>query len=201
VSPNSESARSPVTSQRHSSRSPGAILDRMVDRSVSAALTVVPGRAAEWYATPGGRKKVRYALVSVVAVPFGTLAVALFDVVQRSAGLAAVLGNSVGAIPSYLLNRYWVWQKNDRNHLLGEILPFWMISLVAVCFSLLVAHEAGRFTREHELGGTVRVLVLLVANVASFGVFWVAKYVLFNRLLFTEHTADIATTPSSPRGE
>lgn len=32
--------------------------------------------------------------------------------------------------------------------------------------------------------GVLRILILLVANVAGFGILWVAKYVVFNRLLF-----------------
>jgi len=154
-------------------------LDQLIDRVLGATPVLGP-----WYRTAEGRKKVRYALVSVVAVPVGTVAVAVFDVVQRSAGVGAVLGNSVGAVPSYVLNRYWVWSKNDKNRLFAEILPFWAITLVGIAFSFLVAHETGQFTRHHGITGLARVVLLLTANLAGFGVLWVAKYILFNRVLF-----------------
>ncbi|HEY2427701.1 MAG TPA: GtrA family protein [Acidimicrobiales bacterium] len=154
-------------------------LDAGIDRVLGALPVLGP-----WYRTDEGRKKVRYALVSVVAVPVGTAGVAAFDVVQRSAGLAAILGNSVGAVPSYVLNRYWVWSKNDKNRLFAEILPFWVITLVGIGFSFYVAHETGQFTHRHHIGGVLRVTLLLVANLAGFGVLWIAKYILFNRVLF-----------------
>jgi len=137
-----------------------------------------------WYRTPDGRKKLRYAMVSVVAVPVGTAGVLFFNLVGLSAGWSAVLGNSCGAVPSYLLNRYWVWGKNDKNRLFGEVLPFWMITLVGIGFSFVVAHEAGQVTRHHGITGAARLLILLLANIAGFGVLWVAKYIVFNKVLF-----------------
>jgi putative flippase GtrA len=154
-------------------------LDGLVDRVFGTLPVLGP-----WYRRPGGRKKVRYALVSVVAVPVGTAGVVLFNVVQSSALVGAVLGNSVGAVPSYLLNRYWVWQKGGRNRLLGEILPFWVITLIGIGFSGYVGHEAGQFTRHHHVTGLARAGILAAANLAGFGVLWVAKYVLFDRVLF-----------------
>jgi putative flippase GtrA len=159
-------------------------LDDVTDRVIGGALELLPGGAGDWYRTADGRKKVRYALVSVVAVPVGTAAVACLDLIQGSAGIAAVIGNTIGSIPSYVLNRYWVWGKNDKNRFFGEILPFWLITLVGIGFSFVVAHEAGQITRHHGIGGLLRVVILLVANLAGFAVLWVGKYVLFNKVLF-----------------
>jgi putative flippase GtrA len=166
--------------------------DEVADRIISRCLAVGPGSLERWYATADGRKKVRYALVSVVAVPIGTAAVAVFNVAGLTAGWSAVFGNSVGAVPSYLLNRYWVWGKTGTNRLFSEILPFWIITLVGIAFSLLIAHEAGRVTRDHGIGGVVRILILLVANVAGFGILWVAKYIIFNKLLFVVPHHDVS---------
>jgi putative flippase GtrA len=154
-------------------------LDRLVDRIFEALPVVGP-----WYKTHEGRKKVRYALVSVVAVPVGTAAVVFFNVVQSSAIVGAVAGNSVGAVPSYLLNRYWVWQKGDKNRLFAEILPFWIVTLIGIAFSGYVGHLAGRFTHHHHITGLARAGILAAANLAGFAVLWVAKYVLFDRVLF-----------------
>ncbi len=151
----------------------------MVDRVLEALPVIGP-----WYRTAEGRKKLRYAMVSVVAVPVGTAGVLFFNVVGFAAGWSAVLGNSCGAVPSYLLNRYWVWGKNDKNRLLGEVLPFWIITLVGIGFSFVVAHEAGQVTRHHGITGALRLLILLLANIAGFGVLWVGKYILFNKVLF-----------------
>jgi putative flippase GtrA len=154
-------------------------VDARVTRLVEALPVIGP-----WYRTPEGRKKVRYALVSVVAVPIGTIGVLVFNLVGAPAGVAAVLGNSCAAVPSYILNRYWAWGKNDKNRLFGEILPFWGLTLLGIGFSFVVGHEAGQMTRHNGITGAARLAILLAANIAGFGVLWVAKYVIFNKVLF-----------------
>jgi putative flippase GtrA len=169
-------------------------LDQLVDRIFGA----VPG-VGPWYETPEGRKKVRYALVSVVAVPVGEFGVLIFNVAGLTAVVSALLGNSLGAIPSYVLNRYWVWGKTEKNNLLTEILPFWIITLIGILFSLYTAHVAGQFTKHHHITSVLRLVILLVANLAAFGILWVAKYILFNKVLFVRKDDDTAT-PSSEVG-
>ena len=154
-------------------------VDAKVTRLIEALPVIGP-----WYRTTEGRKKVRYALVSVVAVPIGTVGVLFFNLIGAPAGVAAVLGNSCAAVPSYFLNRYWAWGKNDKNRLFGEVLPFWGLTLVGIGFSFVVAHEAGQLTRHNGITGAARLVILLAANVAGFGVLWVVKYIIFNKLLF-----------------
>jgi len=162
---------------------------------------LVPPPLRSWYATPDGKKMVRYAMVSVVAVPVSEIGIALgLVVLGLSAGWANVFGNSLGAIPSYYLNRTWVWGKGGRSHLVKEIVPFWTITVVGVVFAGWVGHVVGNWTKRHHWAGAGRVIVLLVANLAAFGVLWVAKYILFNKVLFKvthhdgrEHTHAEAT--------
>jgi putative flippase GtrA len=164
-------------------------VEAVIDRSLGRVPVI--GR---WYGTPDGRKKVRYALVSVVAVPVGSVALFAFGLaINHNAVIPALLGNSVGAVPSYVLNRYWVWGKTGKNHLVKEILPFWIITLVGIGFSLGVAHLAGTYTKHHHIGGAERSGILVLANLAGFAVLWVVKYVIFNKVLFVvrHHDADL----------
>jgi putative flippase GtrA len=163
-------------------------VETVIDRSLERLPLL--GR---WYETPDGRKKVRYALVSVVAVPVGSVAVFCFGLaIPGNAALPALLGNSVGAVPSYVLNRYWVWGKTGKNHLVKEILPFWGITVVGILFSLFVAHLAGGYTKHHHIAGAGRSAILVVANVTGFAVLWVATYVLFNKVLFVVRHHDVS---------
>ena len=68
------------------------------------------------------RKHLRYATVSLVATPV-TQAVLItahsgFGWAGWQANLLAV---TVGAVPSYVLNRYWVWNKRDANRFWTEV--------------------------------------------------------------------------------
>ena len=154
--------------------------------------SIVPARAWDWYQTPDGRKMVRYSMVSVVAVPVGLLGLAIgLEVFGMSPGWAGVFGACVGAVPSYYLNRSWVWGKTGKSHLMKEIVPFWLISLVGVLFSGWIEALAGHWTKAHGIEGLARLVLLLAANVAGFGVLWAAKYMLFNKVLFVvQHAHD-----------
>ena len=44
------------------------------------------------------------------------------------AGLANVIATAVGTVPSFELNRRWVWRKTGKRSLRGEVGPFWVLS-------------------------------------------------------------------------
>jgi len=165
-----------------------------VDAKVTQIIEALPV-IGPWYRTEEGRKKVRYALVSVVAVPIGTIGVLIFNLLGAPAGVAAVLGNSCAAVPSYILNRYWAWGKTDKNRLFTEVLPFWGLTLLGIAFSFVVAHFAGQLTRHYGITGAARLAILLAANIAGFGVLWVAKYIIFNKVLFVSRGPDAQVEP------
>ena len=48
------------------------------------------------------------------------------------AGIANVLATAVGAVPSFELNRRWVWQRTGRRSVRNELAPFWLLSLAGL---------------------------------------------------------------------
>jgi putative flippase GtrA len=134
--------------------------------------------------TPEAKQLIRYSMVSVVStvVSFATLTL-VFGVFHfwREIG-STVFANAVATVPSYYLNRSWVWGKNGRSHLMKEILPFWTLSAVGIVVSIFGAAIARHFGIEHHLGHLQQTVVVLFANVMSFAIFWVLKFLLFNRL-------------------
>jgi putative flippase GtrA len=158
----------------------------------------VPAPLRSWYQTEHGRKMVRYSMVSLVAVPVAELGILMGLVLfGMSAAWANVFGNSLGAIPSYYLNRTWVWGKAGRSHLMKEIAPFWMITVVGVVFAGWVGHVAGAWAKRHDVTGPERVILLMAANLVAFGVLWVGKYILFNTVLFKVHPPHDGQAPSA----
>jgi putative flippase GtrA len=148
-------------------------------------VNLAPAPLRRWYDTEHGRKMTRYAMVSVVAVPVGEVGILIgLYGLSLTAGWANVFGNSLGAIPSYYLNRTWVWGKGGRSHLLKEILPFWLITLIGVAFGGWFGHLGGVYARHHHITGSVRAGLLLAANLLAFAILWVGKYVFFNKVLF-----------------
>jgi putative flippase GtrA len=134
--------------------------------------------------TPEARHLFRYSLVSVISTVVSFVVLALvFGVLHLWGEIGStVFANVVATVPSYYLNRKWVWGKGGRSHLIKEIVPFWSMSAIGIVVSIGGAAVARHISIEHHLTHLEQTVVVLAANVMSFGVFWVLKFMLFNRL-------------------
>ena len=140
--------------------------------------------------SPQGVKAIRYTLTSVISVVCSQVLLATFysglDWTARSANIAAV---GFSAIPSYVLNRRWAWGKRGRSHHLKEVVPFWALALLGLAFSTWAADWA-----ETRFDGSA--IAVNLASLGSFGVLWVAKFVIFNELLFKHHPEVLEDAPA-----
>lgn len=125
------------------------------------------------------RRFLRYASVSVVGVVCGQSLLSLFHHgFAWGATRSNVLAVTLATIPSYLLNRAWVWGRRGRHHFTREVLPFWSMAFLGLILSTIAAGWA-----EENLDARIWVNV---ANLGAFGVLWVAKYALIERYLFAD---------------
>ena len=125
-----------------------------------------------------GKKLIRFGAVSAFNVILGQM---LLFGAQTVLGWRPVLANVVsvivGAVPAYLLSRYWVWEKRGRSHLVGEILPFWTLALVGFALSTAaVWYVDSRWSAPP--------VVINLTNLTAFGMVWLAKFVVLDRMLF-----------------
>lgn len=131
-------------------------------------------------------KLVRYAAVSAVTVPLTqVLLLVFYSVVGLSGMVANALAVSVAAGPGYVLNRSWVWRKNDPHSLSREVLPFWGLNLVGLVLSSLAVGWADSQTNNAVL--------LMAVSIGTFGLIWLAKFSTLDRWLFVQ--------PGSPTPE
>ena len=142
---------------------------------------------AERVRTPGGRKALRYSLVSVVSVAVSQTSLFLFFAVghwtARSANIAACC---IGGIPSYYLNRRWAWGKTGRSHFWKEIVPFWALAFLGLAFSTLAVGLAETWAHDAADSRLLQGMIVNAASFAAFGVLWVAKFFLFNKVIFVQ---------------
>ena len=150
--------------------------------------------------SPQGVKLIRYTLVSVISALTSLIILTIVFGVLRlwSEVYCTLFANVLAGIPSYLLNRQWVWGKSGRSHIWREIVPFWVMSIVGILFALVVAGLAQRYAREHDLAHLERTVLVVGANIFAFGLLWLLKFFLFNRL-FAE-IADIEVGPEVEMG-
>ena len=137
--------------------------------------------------SPGGKKAIKYTLVSVISVAVSQVVFAIaYNLFDWTAKSASVLATSVGAVPSYVLNRRWAWGKRGRSHLWKEIVPFWVIAFVGLVFSTWSSDFAETYVRDHEYSQLVERLAVQGAYFGAFAILWVAKFIVFNKLIFVQ---------------
>ncbi len=137
--------------------------------------------------TPQGLKVVRYTMVSVIsALTSLAILTIVFGVLRLwSEVVSTLIANILAGIPSYYLNRRWVWGKGGRSHIWRELVPFWVMSISGIGFALYTASLAQAFANSHHLQHLARTVLVIGANVAAFGILWILKFLILNRL-FTE---------------
>ena len=89
-------------------------------------------RIRQIVAHPSSLKLFKYAGVSVISTIVSQVTLFMTFGVWRvmSEVPANILANAVATVPSYYLNRKWVWGKSGRSHLWREVVPFWVLSFV-----------------------------------------------------------------------
>ncbi len=154
---------------------------------------------ASWARAPEGKKLVRYSMVSVVSVAvYELLLFVTIGLLHWAATTANIFAVCVSAIPSYCLNRAWTWGKTGRSHLMKEIVPFWAMALLGLIFSTIVVDFAKDVSDNVTSVHLVQTLIVMFAGLAAFGVLWIAKFVLLNRVLFA-HKPDHAPEAADER--
>lgn len=134
--------------------------------------------------TPQGLKIVRYTLVSAISALIALVVLTIVYGVLRlwTEVPSTLFANVVAGIPSYLLNRQWVWGKSGRSHVWREIVPFWVMSLIGIAFALFAAALAHDVADTHHLHHLARTALVVGANIAAFGILWLLKFIILNRL-------------------
>ena len=133
---------------------------------------------------------VRYGLVSVIAT--GTSLVVLGALVATrvlTPGWANLVATAVGTVPSFELNRRWVWHRDGARSIRAEVVPFAVLSAAGLALSTLAVVAAGRWTTAAGLQGPSRTLAIQAASIAAFGTLWLVQFAVLDRFLFADRTA------------
>jgi putative flippase GtrA len=141
----------------------------------------------------------RYSAVSgistVTSLTILGVLVGLFGV---DAVVANVLATAVGTVPSFELNRRWVWFDQSQRSVLRQVTPFCSLSFAGLVLSTLTVRVVS--ARTVDLSRGWHTLAVEAANVAAYGALWVVQFVLLDRVLFRHHRGPSAelSTASAP---
>lgn len=151
--------------------SPAAVLDR-----------VTGGR---------GALAVKYSMVSVVGVTMTQVLLVLFiGILDRHPVASNVVAVSVTAIPVFFLNKRWVWSADGKISFRREVLPFWVFTLAGLLLSTGLVAIANSLSDSHVL--------VMAANLAGFGVLWVAKFLFLDQVMFGHSGRDEVLSQELP---
>lgn len=140
-------------------------------------------RVRQMIAHPSSVKLFKYASVSLIStVVSQVVLLILFGKLGVPAVAANIVANIVATVPSYVLNRRWVWGKGGKSHLWREVVPFWVLSFIGLAFSSLAVWLASEFAHHHHLSHPTTTLLVNGANLLSFAILWIVKFVIYNKL-------------------
>ncbi len=124
------------------------------------------------------KKKVRYISVSIVTAPIGQILLYLFFVTLSLNALASnVLAVAIATIPNYLLNRFWVWNKNQPHSFRQEIVPYWSMAFVGLALSTCFVLFASSMWNSW--------VAINSANASGYALLWGVKYFILDRYVFS----------------
>ena len=164
--------------------------------------TSVPTSPAKLLAlsrTPEGVKMVRYTVISAICVVISVVVLGItHGLLSWPAFWANVFACAVATVPSYELNRKWAWGKYGKSHLWREVVPFWTLAFIGLAFSTWWAVAAESLSKRRHLSHAAQTLVIEVAVLASYAILWIAKFVIFNKVLFVHPVPELETASSVP---
>jgi putative flippase GtrA len=158
-------------------------------------------RIRQVIAHPSSLKLIKYSAVSLISTAVSQVTLLLtFGVFKLMSEVPANLAaNILATIPSYTLNRRWVWGKGGKSHLWREVVPFWVLSFIGLGASSLAVWGAGVFSDHHHLSHPATSVLVNAANLTAFAVLWVGKFIVYNKLFhmapveYEEHHEDEAS--------
>ena len=127
----------------------------------------------------------RFAAGTVVSTACSQLTlVLLFGVFDASAAVAGAVAFVAGAIPNFLIHRFWTWRRSGPVGMRRELMPYLAVitfsGLVAVGITTGVDWLLGGAIADHAL----RTAVVAVVYGLSYLPVFVLKFALLDRLVF-----------------
>jgi putative flippase GtrA len=119
----------------------------------------------------------RYVMVSTVNVLVGAGLLFMLQKWMRPT-FANITSVAIGAVPAYYMSRAWVWGKRGKSHWKKEVLPFWVFTFAGLVMSTAAIAYADNHTKNR--------LVILFVQLSAFGILWVLRFFLFDKLFHVE---------------
>ena len=130
-------------------------------------------------------KLTKYAIGSVIALVTSVIVFAILIWLGAHTGIASAAAFIAGAIPNWILNRKWAWKMEGRTEWMREILAYTVISVIVWAASTWTTGHTQDWAKGHVAAGHgLRVIITTAAYVFVQAVFFVIKFVIYDKWVF-----------------
>jgi putative flippase GtrA len=126
----------------------------------------------------------RYTIGSVVAAGTSLVVFALAFGLGVGNVPANVLAFVAGAVPNWVLNRSWAWQRKGRVHVGREIVLYAVVSALSLAASSAATGWADAEVPAVTPNHVLQVLLVACAYIVTYGILFVAKYAIYELVVF-----------------
>jgi putative flippase GtrA len=135
--------------------------------------------------TAWAAKITKYAVGSVVALVTSVIVFAVMDWLGVRTGIDSAAAFVAGAIPNWILNRKWAWKMEGRVEWMREIVAYTIISVLVWAASTWATGNTQNWAHSHITPGDgLQVIVTTAAYVFVQAVFFVVKFVIYDKWVF-----------------
>lgn len=139
---------------------------------------------------------VRYALGSVVCLAISEVTLFVALVLGLRPWVASVVASVVGVVFGYPLNRAWTFGRRGRSDFWREVVPYWGSALASAVAAAVTVGAASSWAKTLDASRFEKGVIEAAAYVAAYGVMWILRFLLLDKLLFaTENAASGARSP------
>jgi len=132
--------------------------------------------------TEEGRKKLRYAGVSVAFVLLGQGLTQALGPWLDDYTTASLLAVTILTIPAFFANKHFVWRVTSRENLRSKVLVFSVAVMLGVSLATLFTYLVENATADQTR--LIRGAAVFFAQLLGFGVVFLSRFLILDRWLF-----------------
>jgi putative flippase GtrA len=157
-------------------------------------LLAVKERIVEAHASRLTVRFFRYSVGSVVAIVTSEITFVLcYGTGLLGTTAASVVAFFAGAIPNYVLNRSWAWERRGRLNVSREVILYAVVSIVSLVSAAVVTGWVSRIAAHVTGSHAGRTTLVAAAYLATYAFLFILKFVIFQRVVFVEPRRGHAT--------
>ncbi|MGH3699793.1 MAG: GtrA family protein [Pseudonocardiaceae bacterium] len=127
----------------------------------------------------------RFAVGTVVSTACSQLAfVLLFGVLDASAAVAGTVAFLAGAVPNFVIHRFWTWQRSGPVGMRRELLPYLVVIMASGVVAIGITTSVDRLVDSTIDDHALHTAIIAIVFSLSYLPIFVVKFALLDRLVF-----------------